>query len=580
MNGTTLIEGSDAISVSPNATVSITNNNFRFCKRAVVFGSTVPGTINVAPGGGIKGNTIIGSSTQAETGFVFNNVQNNLLLENNKFSDFDNGLSGQSIRAAVQVNKSNLTIVGGKFDAIMASASPMFAISITDESTVTITGNGTDPSTPSNAFILSCFNGIHVINSNLSISNALFNDISNGIVYDRPDTDISNKNLIVDNCRFENFSIRGIATNITIKKPLNLNNFTVKNSIFNSSSASIPNAAAIEVRARNISSVPILSIQNNIINRYGSNTFSGILLSQIHQSATSKSEIFYNTIKNASEGSNFKGLSLNSVVKIKIYGNAIGTLTTSSPVNSIGIEADASPGFRIQCNSLKGLSRGASFKNDCSSTNGLVFNEFRNCLNEGLFLDENEIATFPAIIGAQVKTENYWPGSVSAREALFEFAGYNPSSPNDVAMMQKSQFTVNTTEQSDSKWPSPRFVDVIDDAAILSIDNRWFKPSPYEPNNYNICSALGPNGTGTGLSVPEINIINGQMPTFRGYQATIDDAKYILFDRLSDYPDLRPSGSDAALSSPKSKKSIFINENILATRLLGNVSILIFRSRT
>jgi hypothetical protein len=148
---------------------------------------------------------------------------------------------------------------------------------------------------------------------------------------------------------------------------------------------------------------------------------------------------------------------------------------------------------------------------------------------------------FDAVIGNQNNKYNRWIGNGSNAEAQFE--GRDPGVPGDVLFVNLSRFRVHTPNMVTDFWPDPRlFGNVVD-------PGQWFIPGSAAIVE---CIATAPPGGGGETLAPltteaDARVMDGTYQPVKGYAAGLWEAKLRLNGRLSEHPELRPSGSVEAI---------------------------------
>jgi hypothetical protein len=575
-----VLNGTSAIVVEHGASISVTETKFRQNLIGLTLGTpSTSGNIYFTPDGSISGNSFIGSNITliegaARSGIQMFNVQNNVVLTNNKISNFIESPTNPLVRTGIELDNSKATINGGSISSvhhigIYAKNGSNLTVNGTNQSIPMIVGcgvgvysydantsiNGTNLITPlinqCNTGVVSYsadlttdkvlisdtyFEGIYLYNSNLSANNTHFNKNEVGILYEI-DTIATKKSVIVDKCKFSDFKVAGVLATSVLLFPLNLNDFVVTNSEFITLNPNGQNFA-IDLSSNVFTQISTsLNITGNNIKCTSDKLFIGIRVSQIDQPMTVTSQIHNNTIQQLGGGSDaFVGVKLSNSMRVVVSSN---TISSASIDGSIGIEVVSSPNYKVSCNALKGLSTGVRFRHLSTSSNGFYANVMENCSNEGLLLDF--AALNPARMGVQNKTFNRWIGSTSGNDAVFELDNYDPS---DNSMIVQSKFIINGTDESTNYWANPRaIIDAVDplNPIVYPDDmNVWFKGDVPVLLQLNCSTVIEPGGE---VSESEKKTMDGLELPYKGYAATVSDSKFILYDRLNQDALLRPSGS-------------------------------------
>jgi hypothetical protein len=201
---------------------------------------------------------------------------------------------------------------------------------------------------------------------------------------------------------------------------------------------------------------------------------------------------------------------------------------------SVATRVEESPSCWLNCNNADQTKLGWEFQGMNSDGASLEKNN-ANTHEKGLLL------RFDAVIGNQNNRYNRWADNASNIEAQFE--GRDLSVPADALFVQQSRFRIHTPNMATDFWPSPRLVGVTTDP------NLWFVAG--SPANVQcIATAIVGGGGGETLAPStteaDFRVIDGTYQSVKGYAAGLLEAKLRLFGRLSEHPELRPSGSTEA----------------------------------
>jgi hypothetical protein len=200
---------------------------------------------------------------------------------------------------------------------------------------------------------------------------------------------------------------------------------------------------------------------------------------------------------------------------------------------SAATQVQESPTCWLNCNYADQTGAGWEFQGMNSDAASLEKN-IANTHDKSLLLRND------AIIGNQNSKYNRWIGTSSNTEALFE--GRNPSVPADVTFVQFSLFSIHTSNMATDFWPDPRLIGVTPDP------NLWFVTGT-TANVQCIATAFG--GGGVEAMVVDITeadkrVMDGTFEAVKGYAAGLWEAQLRLYRRLHEYPELRPTDSEAA----------------------------------
>lgn len=174
--------------------------------------------------------------------------------------------------------------------------------------------------------------------------------------------------------------------------------------------------------------------------------------------------------------------------------------------------------------------------------------EFQGVNSDGASLEKNNLNAhdrgllmrFDAVIGSQNNKYNRWIGNGSNVEVLFE--GRDPGLTGDALFVGMSRFRVHTPNMATDFWPDPRMVGTNSDP------NLWFVLGS-SANVHCIATAIGGGGEETlaaSITEADMRVLDGTYQPVKGYEAGLWEAKLRLYGRLSEHPDLRPSGSAEA----------------------------------
>jgi hypothetical protein len=192
---------------------------------------------------------------------------------------------------------------------------------------------------------------------------------------------------------------------------------------------------------------------------------------------------------------------------------------------STGIQIDDSPACFLKCNSTTQTTTGIEFKNMNCDNAQVRSNTFDTHKNSLLLRKET-------IIRDQDDKQNTWIGSGTNAEALFE--GRDPFDNDDIDHINYSNFIIRTTNTSSDFWPDPRKCGTTTDPGV------WFFPGTFVLNELE-CFEIGP--LPPNKSDAESAVISGTYQPVRGFSAGTWEAKVLLYQRMLNYPELRPESS-------------------------------------
>ena len=180
-----------------------------------------------------------------------------------------------------------------------------------------------------------------------------------------------------------------------------------------------------------------------------------------------------------------------------------------------GIDINNSRFNLVSCNGFSSLNYGSYFKGNCDQAD--IKNNVTSSNLTGTYLFDG------SVVGKQPEKQNLWPGNLSNDIAEAHFDG-NPLP----GALSASLFSINSSNMASDYWPSPRIP-----------TNNWFVPSGNEPGPQIQCiiSAADPK------SERERQAITSEFQAYKGYPASIWEARLDAFGTLSAHPELLVSGS-------------------------------------
>jgi len=428
------------------------------------------------------------------------------------------------------------------------------------DGTHTLTINGIGASENDLPTFQNFWYGVNAINQNVRVENAHF--LSNN-----HDVFIANEgfkplDLVVKNCRMVNYRDCGVTVlghNTTARRVLVYDNVFVDSRDISPIAPGSPGGFGNRFAVRFISKggqIPFLAhVQGNEISHtHLENQFylrGGISMTNM-QGVTIEGNYIQNDETEPAFNASYQGISLNGCKSIKLLNNGVfgnGGLLPNFEMR--GIQNDASERTTFNCNNVSSFNLGIYFNAQASNNALLTHNEW-NANFTDLYL------TPSAVIGDQVKGANRWP-AMSNEEAYMEWDAFNnggtydPSHiPHQLIVKSRGRFQINSpgiSDPNDIYWPSPRRIGGVDDLDV------WFAPVVGTPPSTPLCYATywPPDDDPWTPGVPnpakpsggDEQVINNTYPPYRG-DGWNWDARFRLFGYLKDFPDLRPSGSDAA----------------------------------
>ncbi len=272
---------------------------------------------------------------------------------------------------------------------------------------------------------------------------------------------------------------------------------------------------------------------------------------------------FLNSLKSAPFYSHYRGVWINNLNGVIIQNNQFSS-TFSSTTNayqgvylyraparvwsnsltgagnltnppSAAVHVEEAPGTWLNCNTTDQTEWGFNFRG--YSDGSTVERNHFNTHHTGLRME------YDAVIGEQRNKLNRWIGNSSVYEALF--VGRNPYIQNDALFIAQSLFRIHTPDMSTDYWPDPRVIGSVADPGV------WFVEG--EPNSVSCVYADTTQQGGGEAPDPEphltevgMRVIAGTFQPVKGYPAGVWEVQLHLYNYLSEHPQLRPEGSDAA----------------------------------
>lgn len=171
----------------------------------------------------------------------------------------------------------------------------------------------------------------------------------------------------------------------------------------------------------------------------------------------------------------------------------------------------------VSCNNIEGFDQGISFEGPACDKTQVKRNTIQGDNLTGLLLNPG------TIIGQQLKKDNVWPNT-GMTEALFDG---NPGQ----GLLAMSLFTINTPNMNSAFWPDPRVPGI--GWFVLPLGN----PTPNPPNENCYLDPEPPN------SEADRQAITGEFQAFKGYPASVWEARLNAYRMLSAHPELLTTGS-------------------------------------
>jgi hypothetical protein len=201
---------------------------------------------------------------------------------------------------------------------------------------------------------------------------------------------------------------------------------------------------------------------------------------------------------------------------------------------SAATQVQESPSCWLNCNYADQTKLGWEFQGVNSDAAKLEKN-IANAHDKGLLMRTD------AVIGNQNNKYNRWIGNVSNTEAQFE--GRDLGNAQDVFFVQQSRFRIHTPNMATDFWPDPRLFGNVADPG------QWFIPG--SAAIVECIATVPPDGGGETLAPltteADARVMDGTYQPVKGYAAGLWEAKLRLYGRLSEHPELRPSGSVEAI---------------------------------
>ena len=533
-------DGIKAITAEYNTTISITGSEFRQNATAIELGfvSAPQQSLAFTPGGSISGNKFYGDGAlklpnlgqKPAFGMRVLSVDDILIGKSgaarNEFLDFSNpgGFRG------IVLSNTDATVVNCKFSGLDAPSSNQVdgAIAASNGSTLIFQGFGT-----SEAAIENCHTGIYTFNSSADIQAAVLQNVNEGLVNLQNNAASPSNYMKVTSCTFKSFHKKGILVEPVSSQsiPLKLSKLEIKNCIFDDNSIQTGLKQAVLIG----SNVPATS--NNFLvsdNKFyfrdrtstSSNySFQGIVTRSIYGGSGERNEFFDEGTKLNSSNNFFTGIITDGASGCKWHGNTLVGTNSNGVFNEEGFFVSNSPNCSYVCNNMDKLAYGMRMFGMCNSS-VLDRNNFILQTAAALALDENG-----TVIGQQPFRRNDWPGNTAPIETFMRFDGYNPSDPQHILQVKKSEFKIHTSDMNSSYWANPRLV-----GNTLANDPHWFI-GPIGDESIPqalVCTPYPPNDdpSSAKLDFGEKSIIDGTFTPFKGYAANTWETAFHLLGRM------------------------------------------------
>lgn len=256
-----------------------------------------------------------------------------------------------------------------------------------------------------------------------------------------------------------------------------------------------------------------------------SNTFDyrGVLIRNLHGSLI---EINQFTDNFGSTVESFEGINLFNA-STRIWSNNFTGAGNWGVHPSAAVTVQESPACWLSCNNADQTKFGWEFQGMNCDGASLEGNNL-NAHDVGLLM------RFDAIIGNQENRHNRWIGTGSNVEAQFE--GRDPVNLSDVNFVSLSRFRIHNLNMTTDFWPAPRLIGSNPDP------NLWYTVG--QPANFLcIASEGGEETLAPSTTEADAHVMDGTYQPIKGYDAGFWEAKLRLYSRLSEHPELRPSGS-------------------------------------
>lgn len=182
-----------------------------------------------------------------------------------------------------------------------------------------------------------------------------------------------------------------------------------------------------------------------------------------------------------------------------------------------GIRVGESGNNLVSCNNISGFYNGLTFIGPACDKTQVKRNTIQGDNLTGLLLNPG------TIIGQQLKKDNVWPNT-GMTEALFD------GNPGQGAV-NASRFEINTPNMNSALWPDPRVPAA--NWFVLPLGN----PTPNPPNENCYLDPEPPN------SEADRQAITGEFQAFKGYPASVWEARLNAYRMLSAHPELLNTGS-------------------------------------
>ncbi len=560
-NGSYFYSADDAVVVSQNAKISITDctfqNNFRAIKLGMPLINGQRAPIFFTQNGGIWGNTILGAFLNPpKTGlysFQGISIQNVSSIQIGKSEQNQNSIQRQKITiinsdepsAGIFISNSDVTVTNTYFKDIGFSANTFLtptprdreaAISCHNKAKTTIVGYGINTTQ-----FEGCHVGVYVNNAENDISGSKFLNNKIDIVHETNSGLKSAFDLRINNCKFEGFQDIGVWIKSNTYIPLGT--LEVNNSIFDDNRNSANSRRGLVLEAGMPTDGTNFRFYHNEFHfRYLPNPSTRSLicvnLTNIHN-GLGEGNTFYDA-GTVPPNRTFKGLNMDGCIRFRWEGNDFISMTPSLTFisqNQVGATITNSPFCKYNCNSFTGLQYGMIFCNN-SDASILRHNNFNSNSVFGLHLEY--FTNQPAVIGRQFRQSNVWTGT----GAEFGYLGFSPFNALHRANVQRSLFSIEDANETTTLWPTPRIVGAFDDA----MHHVWFRANvPQNPEPYPVypCT-VSPFPEYPELDFLDTAIINGTFQPWNGFEGDAWETSFYLYKRLSESPSLMPAGSLAA----------------------------------
>lgn len=204
------------------------------------------------------------------------------------------------------------------------------------------------------------------------------------------------------------------------------------------------------------------------------------------------------------------------------HNQVFSTAILEQDYNPVGIRVENSGRSNFYCNFLDNFRRNFFFTGLACDQTKLIRNEMLTDNTVGLFL------AAPTIIGVQNDFDNSWPNDLNT---TVEEARFNTNPFNQGFINQSAVRVFEQEMPGSAAWPQPRFPG----------QGIWFQS--ISANNNLQCPVDEFQTPVDERTVADGNVLNNQFPAYMGYPATVWDAKFRLFEKLVENPELRPIGS-------------------------------------